>query len=64
MRVVIGDVVVEDVVEEVVEEKMVHQYVSLSLSRAIFKLLGSKSENIRVQALKVLGYFLKHLGHK
>ncbi|XP_029458549.1 neurobeachin isoform X2 [Rhinatrema bivittatum] len=32
--------------------------------RVIYKLLASKSENIRVQALKVLGYFLKHLGHK
>ncbi|KAK6305769.1 hypothetical protein J4Q44_G00245490 [Coregonus suidteri] len=32
--------------------------------RVICKLLASKSENIRVQALKVLGYFLKHLGHK
>lgn len=33
-------------------------------SRLIYKLLASKSENIRVQSLKVLGYFLKHLGHK
>uniref|UniRef100_A0A7N8XLQ6 Neurobeachin n=1 Tax=Mastacembelus armatus TaxID=205130 RepID=A0A7N8XLQ6_9TELE len=32
--------------------------------RVICKLLTSKSESIRVQALKVLGYFLKHLGHK
>nr|XP_015197376.1 PREDICTED: neurobeachin isoform X18 [Lepisosteus oculatus] len=32
--------------------------------RVIYKLLASKSESIRVQALKVLGYFLKHLGHK
>uniref|UniRef100_A0AAY4BUN1 Neurobeachin a n=1 Tax=Denticeps clupeoides TaxID=299321 RepID=A0AAY4BUN1_9TELE len=32
--------------------------------RVIYKLLASKSEGIRVQALKVLGYFLKHLGHK
>ncbi|XP_054598627.1 neurobeachin isoform X5 [Nothobranchius furzeri] len=32
--------------------------------RVIYKLLASKSENIRVQSLKVLGYFLKHLGHK
>ncbi|KAI4813914.1 hypothetical protein KUCAC02_003135 [Chaenocephalus aceratus] len=32
--------------------------------RVICKLLASKSESIRVQALKVLGYFLKHLGHK
>uniref|UniRef100_A0A8C7L9W1 Neurobeachin n=1 Tax=Oncorhynchus kisutch TaxID=8019 RepID=A0A8C7L9W1_ONCKI len=32
--------------------------------RVICKLLASNSENIRVQALKVLGYFLKHLGHK
>ncbi|XP_076833149.1 neurobeachin-like isoform X3 [Brachyhypopomus gauderio] len=32
--------------------------------RVVFKLLASKSESIRVQALKVLGYFLKHLGHK
>ncbi|MEQ2165133.1 hypothetical protein GOODEAATRI_013957, partial [Goodea atripinnis] len=31
--------------------------------RVICKLLASKSESIRVQALKVLGYFLKHLGH-
>ncbi|XP_078078372.1 neurobeachin a isoform X4 [Mustelus asterias] len=31
--------------------------------RVIYKLLASKSESIRVQALKVLGYFLKHLGH-
>uniref|UniRef100_A0AAZ3QDT9 Neurobeachin n=1 Tax=Oncorhynchus tshawytscha TaxID=74940 RepID=A0AAZ3QDT9_ONCTS len=32
--------------------------------RVICKLLASKTESIRVQALKVLGYFLKHLGHK
>ncbi|XP_023817004.1 neurobeachin isoform X1 [Oryzias latipes] len=32
--------------------------------RVIYKLLASKSENIRVQSLKVLAYFLKHLGHK
>uniref|UniRef100_A0A672GQY2 Neurobeachin n=1 Tax=Salarias fasciatus TaxID=181472 RepID=A0A672GQY2_SALFA len=32
--------------------------------RVIYKLMSSKSENIRVQSLKVLGYFLKHLGHK
>uniref|UniRef100_A0A3B3XWV4 Neurobeachin b n=1 Tax=Poecilia mexicana TaxID=48701 RepID=A0A3B3XWV4_9TELE len=32
--------------------------------RVVYKLLASKSENIRVQSLKVLGYFLKHLGHK
>ncbi|GAB1287537.1 Neurobeachin [Apodemus speciosus] len=31
--------------------------------RVIYKLLASKSESIWVQALKVLGYFLKHLGH-
>lgn len=33
-------------------------------SRVIYKLMASKSEGIRVQSLKVLGYFLKHLGHK
>ncbi|XP_035857078.1 neurobeachin isoform X10 [Sander lucioperca] len=32
--------------------------------RVIYKLMASKSEGIRVQSLKVLGYFLKHLGHK
>uniref|UniRef100_A0A3P9I7N3 Neurobeachin n=1 Tax=Oryzias latipes TaxID=8090 RepID=A0A3P9I7N3_ORYLA len=32
--------------------------------RVIYKLLASKSENICVQSLKVLAYFLKHLGHK
>uniref|UniRef100_A0A8C1SNX4 Neurobeachin n=1 Tax=Cyprinus carpio TaxID=7962 RepID=A0A8C1SNX4_CYPCA len=32
--------------------------------RVVYKLLASKSESIRVQALKVLAYFLKHLGHK
>ncbi|XP_015200106.2 lipopolysaccharide-responsive and beige-like anchor protein isoform X1 [Lepisosteus oculatus] len=32
--------------------------------RVIYKLLASKSEGIRVQALKVTGYFLKHLGPK
>uniref|UniRef100_A0A669CNB4 Neurobeachin n=1 Tax=Oreochromis niloticus TaxID=8128 RepID=A0A669CNB4_ORENI len=32
--------------------------------RVIYKLMASKSESIRVQTLKVLGYFLKHLGHK
>ncbi|KAI4901448.1 hypothetical protein NFI96_004876 [Prochilodus magdalenae] len=37
---------------------------SCALSRVVYKLLASKSESIRVQALKVLGYFLKHLGHK
>uniref|UniRef100_A0A4W3I384 Neurobeachin n=1 Tax=Callorhinchus milii TaxID=7868 RepID=A0A4W3I384_CALMI len=30
----------------------------------IYKLLASKSEGIRVQALKVMGYFLKHLAPK
>nr|XP_014344056.1 PREDICTED: lipopolysaccharide-responsive and beige-like anchor protein isoform X1 [Latimeria chalumnae] len=29
--------------------------------RIVYKLLASKSEGIRVQALKVMGYFLKHL---
>ncbi|KTF77714.1 hypothetical protein cypCar_00032240, partial [Cyprinus carpio] len=29
----------------------------------VYKLLASKSESIQVQALKVLAYFLKHLGH-
>ncbi|XP_053438450.1 lipopolysaccharide-responsive and beige-like anchor protein isoform X1 [Nycticebus coucang] len=29
--------------------------------RVIYKLLASKSEGIRVQALKAMGYFLKHL---
>ncbi|KAJ8000657.1 hypothetical protein DPEC_G00182640 [Dallia pectoralis] len=29
--------------------------------RVIYKLLASKSEGIRVQSLKVMGYFLKHL---
>ncbi|XP_077379814.1 lipopolysaccharide-responsive and beige-like anchor protein isoform X5 [Festucalex cinctus] len=32
--------------------------------RVIYKLLASKSEGIRVQTLKVLGYFLKHLSPK
>ncbi|KAG8453968.1 hypothetical protein GDO86_000553 [Hymenochirus boettgeri] len=32
--------------------------------RIVYKLLASKSEGIRVQALKVLGYFLKHLAPK
>ncbi|XP_028833968.1 lipopolysaccharide-responsive and beige-like anchor protein isoform X3 [Denticeps clupeoides] len=32
--------------------------------RVIYKLLASKNEGIRVQALKVLGYFLKHLPPK
>nr|XP_055052929.1 neurobeachin isoform X1 [Misgurnus anguillicaudatus] len=32
--------------------------------RVVYKLLASKCESIRVQALKVLAYFLKHLGHK
>ncbi|XP_061778985.1 lipopolysaccharide-responsive and beige-like anchor protein isoform X3 [Nerophis lumbriciformis] len=32
--------------------------------RVIYKLLASKSEGIRVQTLKVLGYFLKHLTPK
>uniref|UniRef100_A0A8C1LXJ7 Neurobeachin b n=1 Tax=Cyprinus carpio TaxID=7962 RepID=A0A8C1LXJ7_CYPCA len=32
--------------------------------RVVYKLLASKSESIQVQALKVLAYFLKHLGHK
>ncbi|XP_051994075.1 lipopolysaccharide-responsive and beige-like anchor protein isoform X2 [Xyrauchen texanus] len=32
--------------------------------RVIFKVLASKSEGIRVQALKVLGYFLKYLSPK
>ncbi|XP_077064158.1 neurobeachin isoform X5 [Siphateles boraxobius] len=32
--------------------------------RVVYKLMASKSESIRVQALKVLAYFLKHLGHK
>ncbi|KAJ7995690.1 hypothetical protein DPEC_G00247190 [Dallia pectoralis] len=32
--------------------------------RVVYKLLASKTESIRVQSLKVLAYFLKHLGHK
>ncbi|XP_061638780.1 neurobeachin isoform X3 [Phyllopteryx taeniolatus] len=32
--------------------------------RVIYKLMGSKCESIQVQSLKVLAYFLKHLGHK
>ncbi|XP_068135264.1 lipopolysaccharide-responsive and beige-like anchor protein [Hyperolius riggenbachi] len=32
--------------------------------RVVYKLLASKTEGIRVQALKVLGYFLKHLSPK
>uniref|UniRef100_A0A8C8A3B7 Neurobeachin n=1 Tax=Oryzias sinensis TaxID=183150 RepID=A0A8C8A3B7_9TELE len=32
--------------------------------RVVYKLLGSKSEGIRVQALKVMGYFLKSLSPK
>ncbi|XP_036439728.1 lipopolysaccharide-responsive and beige-like anchor protein isoform X2 [Colossoma macropomum] len=32
--------------------------------RVIYKLLASKSEGIRVQALKVMGYFLRHLPPK
>ncbi|XP_076003760.1 lipopolysaccharide-responsive and beige-like anchor protein isoform X3 [Genypterus blacodes] len=32
--------------------------------RVIFKLMASKSEGIRVQALKVMGYFLKYLPPK
>ncbi|XP_051933626.1 LOW QUALITY PROTEIN: neurobeachin-like, partial [Hippocampus zosterae] len=32
--------------------------------RVLYKLLASKSEGIQVQSLKVLAYFLKHLGHK
>ncbi|XP_048798569.1 lipopolysaccharide-responsive and beige-like anchor protein isoform X5 [Lagopus muta] len=32
--------------------------------QVIYKLLASKSEGIRVQALKVMGYFLKHLPPK
>ncbi|XP_075716475.1 lipopolysaccharide-responsive and beige-like anchor protein isoform X1 [Rhinoderma darwinii] len=32
--------------------------------RVIYKLLASNSEGIRVQGLKVLGYFLKHLSPK
>ncbi|KAJ8281129.1 hypothetical protein GJAV_G00063860 [Gymnothorax javanicus] len=32
--------------------------------RVIYKLLASKDEGVRVQALKVLGYFLKHLPPK
>lgn len=42
-----------------------HQNFFSSLNnRVIFKLLASKSEGIRVQALKVLGYFLKYLSPK
>lgn len=37
--------------------------ISLFLS-VIYKLLGSTSEGIRVQTLKVMGYFLKHLPPK
>ncbi|XP_051240715.1 lipopolysaccharide-responsive and beige-like anchor protein isoform X4 [Dicentrarchus labrax] len=32
--------------------------------RVIYKLLASKSEGIRVQTLKVMGYFLKHMPQK
>lgn len=41
----------------------ISNFISL-LFRVVYKLLASKSESIRVQALKVLAYFLKHLGHK
>lgn len=33
-------------------------------SSVIYKLLASKSEGIRVQTLKVMGYFLKHMSPK
>ncbi|XP_057581685.1 lipopolysaccharide-responsive and beige-like anchor protein isoform X2 [Hippopotamus amphibius kiboko] len=32
--------------------------------RVVYKLMASKSEGIRVQALKAMGYFLKHLAPK
>ncbi|XP_029767822.1 neurobeachin [Terrapene carolina triunguis] len=41
-----------------------HKTMNDSMEIVIYKLLASKSESIWVQALKVLGYFLKHLGHK
>lgn len=44
--------------------KLVEHAKFVFLFRVIYKLLASKSESIWVQALKVLGYFLKHLGHK
>lgn len=44
--------------------RVIRTAVCLTCYRVICKLLASKSESIRVQALKVLGYFLKHLGHK
>ncbi len=43
---------------------LLHIFFSLVNNRVIFKLLASKSEGIRVQALKVLGYFLKYLSPK
>lgn len=39
-------------------------YVHVFFRRVIYKLLASKSEGIRVQTLKVMGYFLKHLPPK
>uniref|UniRef100_A0A6Q2ZIT0 LPS-responsive vesicle trafficking, beach and anchor containing n=1 Tax=Esox lucius TaxID=8010 RepID=A0A6Q2ZIT0_ESOLU len=43
---------------------MVQAFDQRSGIRVIYKLLASKSEGIRVQALKVMGYFLKHLPAK
>ncbi|XP_076852724.1 LOW QUALITY PROTEIN: lipopolysaccharide-responsive and beige-like anchor protein [Brachyhypopomus gauderio] len=43
---------------------MVHAFDQRDGIRVIYKLLASKSEGIRVQALKVMGYFLRHLPPK
>uniref|UniRef100_A0A8C5DJA5 LPS-responsive vesicle trafficking, beach and anchor containing n=1 Tax=Gouania willdenowi TaxID=441366 RepID=A0A8C5DJA5_GOUWI len=45
-------------------ESMVQAFDQRNGVRVIFKLLASKNEGIRVQTLKVLGYFLKHLPPK
>ncbi|XP_037327115.2 lipopolysaccharide-responsive and beige-like anchor protein isoform X3 [Pungitius pungitius] len=43
---------------------MVHAFDQRNGIRVIYKLLASKSEGIRVQTLKVMGYFLKYLPPK
>lgn len=39
-------------------------FLNFNSFRVIYKLLASTSEGIRVQALKAIGYFLKHLAPK
>lgn len=45
-------------------EKYSNLFLFFNLFSVMYKLMASTSEGIRVQALKAMGYFLKHLAPK